>query len=68
MKMNKPNLYIIWRENDKEVKLGPFFNMHCDGIDIFGFKWIAYEVQDKNYQFRRITVPLHATIESIIYT
>ncbi len=68
MKVNKPHLYIKFRKNDQEIKLGPFFNMHCDGFDVTGYKWIAYEVQDENYQFRRIAVPIYATIESIIYT
>ena len=57
MKIAKPHLFIEWMENGERVKLGPYYNARPDGLDIISYKWRCYEVQDENFQFRRITAP-----------
>lgn len=61
MQIRKPALYINYFPN---VTLGPFYTISPDGHD--SGKWIAYQVQEKPGEFRRVTVPEYHYISGMI--
>ena len=65
MTIGKPHLFIEYSENEKRIKLGPYYTARPDGMDIG--KWMAYEVQDGSFQFRRVTVPWYHTVKAIAF-
>lgn len=60
----KPALYVSYRENGKETRLGPFFTACPDGY--LAGEWITYKVQTEKLNFTRITVPWHHTLMGMV--
>ena len=65
--MNNPHLYISYREDKKEIKIGPFFSATLDGVDVLGYKFMCYRVVDQNGNWKRLTVPWYHSLEAMTY-
>ena len=63
MKTGKPCLFISYALDGQTVKRGPYYTASPDGMD--PQKWVAYQVQDENFQFLRITVPWYHSLTAV---
>lgn len=71
MKAKRPLLKIWWYETSNDgypeyKEIGPFYSASIQG---FGAKinqgWVSVEVQDQQLNFRKITIPNHATFSAM---
>lgn len=62
MLVNSPKIYVSWYEDSEPHRVGPFYSVSVDGVDVLSHKWFSLQVQPRPGVFDKLLVPRHFSI------